>query len=64
MSSLGYNLFVRERRKALGEDEEEPDWEDEWDDLTIREQSEYLARAQEKAAAKAAKAAASASRLR
>ena len=60
MSSLGYDLFVRERRKALGEGEEEPDWEDEWDDLILREQSEYLARAQEMAAAKAAKAAAAA----
>ena len=39
-----FDLFVRERRAQLGAGEEEPDWEDEWDDLTMREQSEFLAR--------------------
>lgn len=49
MSAAGFRLFVSERSKLVGAGEEAPDWEEEWDDLTIREQSEYVAMAQRQA---------------
>ena len=37
--SEGFRLFVESRRGLLGEGDDEPDWEDEWEDLTLVQQA-------------------------
>ena len=41
----GLDVFTAERRKNLAPGVEEPDWEDEWDDLTLQQQAPYVERA-------------------
>ena len=41
----GLDVFTAERRENLAPGVEEPDWEDEWDDLTLQQQAPYVERA-------------------
>ena len=41
----GLAVFTAEKRAKLAPGVEEPDWEDEWDDLTLQQQAPYIERA-------------------
>ena len=41
----GLAVFTAEKKAKLAVDTEEPDWEDEWDDLTLQQQAPYVERA-------------------
>ena len=41
----GLAVFTAEQKSKLASGAEEPDWEDEWDDLTLQQQAPYVERA-------------------
>ena len=42
MAEEGFLAFVQEKRAQLPPGAEEPDWEDEWDDLTLAQKAPYV----------------------
>ena len=43
--ATGLAVFIAEKRAELAPGAEELDWEDEWDDLTLQQQTPYIERA-------------------
>ena len=42
MAEEAFQAFVREQRAQRPPGAEEPDWEDEWDDLTLAQKAPYV----------------------
>merc|ERR1740130_355616 len=45
MAASGLTVFTAEKKAKLAPGAEDPDWEDEWDDLTLQQQAPYVERA-------------------